>query len=449
MTIRVQDAVDGLSVGSFHWRLMALVGGIILLDGFDIQLAAFAGPAILAEWGLGASALAPAMAAALVGMAIGTGVGGAMGDRIGRRPALIGSVIWFGLLAMLTGLADNMTQLVALRLLTGIGLGAAVPNATALVAEWMPPRQRSYAVTAIIVAVPCGGMLGAALASWLIPAHGWRAAFAVGGLLPILIAGAMLRGLPESPLFLARIGQPAERIAALLARAGARFAPGSSFSAPEAVPGGGRVYAGAQLRSALGLGLAFFASMLALYGCLSWIPVLLSNAGFPLDQAIRGSMIFNLCGVIASFAAAWATPRLGSRTTLFAACGGALVAVTTWGLLLAEPGASNAMILLGVGGAGAGVLAMQVMLFGLAAHVFPVACRSAGIGYSASVGRIGAIMSAFGAGIVLGLPGGQTLYFTLIGLAIVVTVIGVALVDRHIPRYGAVKIKAGILENDA
>jgi len=412
MAVQVDPPVEGLALRGFHIRLLLLVGAIILLDGFDVQLAAFAGPAILRDWSVAAGALAPTMAAALVGMALGTGLGGAIGDRFGRRPALIGSVVCFGALSMLTALASDIPQLAILRFLTGIGLGAAVPNATALVAEWMPARVRNYAVTAIIVAVPCGGMIGAGFASWLIPAFGWRICFLLGGLLPLLLAIWMFRGLPESPVFLARRRALDE---------------GAAEDRSAAVG----VYSGALRRSSIGLAIAFFASMLALYAYLSWIPVLLAIAGFPMDRAIQGSLVFNLCGVVASFAAAWATPRFGSRPTLIAACLGALLATAGCAYMMGTGNASPAQILFALGAAGAGAFAVQVTLYSLAVHVFPPACRAAGIGYSASIGRLGAISSAFGAGILLGLPTGRPIYFVLIGAALIVSAMGVVVVNRH------------------
>lgn len=432
-TIPVQDALDTLPMAAFHWRLLAIIGATILLDGFDIQLAAFAAPAMLAEWKQGAGALAPAMAAGLIGMAIGTGLGGKVGDRAGRRLALLASVVWFGAAALLTAFAADLTQFAVLRFVTGIGLGAAVPNATALAAEWMPARVRNYAVTGIIVAVPCGGMIGAALASWLIPAFGWRFCFAVGGLLPVILGLVMWRSLPESPTFLARKPGEDRAVEALLRRAGAVFPAGARYLAPPGIAGEGRVYSGVLLRSAVGLAIAFFAGMLALYAYVSWIPVLLSGIGFPMDRAIQGSMLFNLCGVAAAFAAAWTGPRLGSRINLVAACGLALLATLACAWLISTPGASQAQVLAGIGAAGAGAFAVQCLLYSLAAHVFPVECRAAGIGYSASIGRLGAILSAFGAGFVLSLPSGQTAYFTLIAVAVVVAAGGVLLVDRHAP----------------
>ncbi|MBY8823882.1 MFS transporter [Sphingomonas colocasiae] len=436
MAIPIDQTVEGLPVTAFHIRLLALVGVIILLDGFDVQVAAFAGPAILAEWRTTPAMLAPAMAAALVGMAIGTGLGGMAGDRLGRRPALIGSVIVFGALSILTAFAPDITELAILRFLTGIGLGAAVPNATALVAEWMPARIRGYAVTAIIVAVPCGGMIGAGFASWLIPAHGWRLCMGLGGLLPLLLALVMWRSLPESPAILARRSGGVPALAVLLGRAGARVPADAVFVEVEPVGkgNGAGVYVGALRRSGIGLAIAFFASMLALYAYLSWIPVLLAGAGFPMDRAIQGSLVFNLCGVLASFVAAWATPRWGSRTTLIAACVAALLATGVCAVMMAGGRAPPAAILAALGAAGAGAFAVQVTLYSLAVHVFPVSCRAAGIGYSASIGRLGAIASAFGAGLLLALPSGGPAYFALIALACLVSALGVAIVDRHAPR---------------
>lgn len=386
------------------WRFLALICSVILLDGFDIQLAAFAGPAILKEWNLGPANLAPAVAAALIGMAIGAALGGVLGDRIGRRPAMILSVIWFGIWALASAHARDVNQLALLRLLTGLGLGAVVPAATALVAEGAPARIRTYAVTAVVVGVPFGGMLGAALASWLIPAHGWRAAFMAGGILPLMLAVLMWRFLPESPDF--------------------RRAPPS--------PGEGLLDPPLR-RSAIGLSLAFLASMLALYACLSWIPVVLASVGLPQGDAIRGSMLFNLCGVAASFAGAWLTMRIGSRGALLAGCGLGLVGVGVWAALILTPGMSNPARLAGVAAAGVGVGSLQVMLYGLATQVFPAERRAAGIGYAATFGRLGAIASAFGAGLVLALPAGKPLYFAVIAAAVAATALAVLLIDRHAP----------------
>lgn len=432
--VPVQDVVDGLALRAFHWRLLALVGGIILLDGFDIQLAAFAGPAILKDWQVGSAVLAPVMAASLVGMAFGTSIGGRIGDRFGRRPALIAAVVWFGATAMLTALCRDVPSLTAMRFITGLGLGAAVPNATALTAEWMPARSRNFTVTLISVGVPCGGIIGAAIASWLIPQYGWPAAFLLGGALPLLLSLVMLWALPESPILLARRADADARIAGLIARAGGTAR--GPFAPPPAVAAGGHVFGPALRRSTIGMGLAFFASLMAVYALLSWVPVLLTKTGFPMGSAIRGSMILNLSGVLGALALAWGMLRIGSRATIIGAAGAGLAALALWAGLLHLPGISDTVVLIGLALTGFTVLSLQALLLTLSAHVFPVECRSAGIGYSITIGRIGAILSAFGAGMLLAQPQGVLLFFLMIGVALILLAVGVLLVDRHIPRHG-------------
>lgn len=430
----IQQVVDDLAFTAFHARVLALVAGVILLDGFDIQLAAFAAPAILADWQIGSAALAPVMAASLIGMAIGTSIGGRIGDRHGRRAALIGAAFWFGATAMLTALCRDVTSFSVLRFVTGLGLGAAVPNAAALVAEWMPARTRNYALTVISVGVPCGGIVGAALASWLIPAYGWPAAFLVGGGLPLLLGLVMIGTLPESPILLARRGDADTRIAALVAQAGG--AVGGPFVSPPVVAKGGHVFSPLLRRSMIGMSIAFFAALMAVYALLSWVPVLLSGAGFEMASAIRGAMIFNLSGVATSFALTWLMLRVGSRRAMMGTIGAGLVALAFWTATLHLPGIAPGVILFGVALVGAGVLSLQVLLLTLSAHVFPVECRSAGIGYSISVGRLGAIASAFGAGLLLAAPNGVLLFFGLIAGAMILLAAAMLLVDRHLPPRG-------------
>ncbi|PKP71995.1 MAG: hypothetical protein CVT83_02195 [Alphaproteobacteria bacterium HGW-Alphaproteobacteria-5] len=428
--VAIQETIDELEFSPFHGRLLSLVAIIILLDGFDIQLAAFAAPAVLKDWQIGPAALAPVMAASLVGMAFGTALGGRIGDRFGRRPTLIGAALWFGLSAILTGFCTDVTSFSILRFITGLGLGAAVPNATALIAEWMPARSRHYAVTVISVGVPCGGIIGALIASWLIPAHGWPAIFWLGGALPVLLSFVMMRVLPESPILLARRGNQDDRIARMVARAGGTAA--GPFAPPPPVARDGQVFGPTLRRSTFGMGIAFFAALMGVYALLSWVPVLLSNVGFPMESAIRGAMILNLSGVAASFALTWLMLRIGSRRTIIGTAGAGIAALALWAVFLLVPGIPRGAIMLGVALAGASILSLQAMLLTLSAHVFPVECRSAGIGYSITFGRLGAILSAFGAGVVLALPNGTLLFFAMVTAALILLTGGVMLVDRHI-----------------
>src|SRR5688500_16316455 len=169
----------------------------------DGQLLANAIPALTIEWGQPRAAFATASAAAPFGMIIGGLLGGMLGDRAGRRTALIGSVITFGVLTLAAAFVTTIPMLALVRFLAGIGLGGAMPNAAALVAEFAPLRHRPLAITATIVCIPLGGFLGGLLAGQIIPVYGWRVLFVAGGLAPALLALSLLKILPESPGYLA------------------------------------------------------------------------------------------------------------------------------------------------------------------------------------------------------------------------------------------------------
>ena len=84
--------------------------------------------------GLQRSDFTTALAIGPFGMMVGGLAGGLAGDRFGRRPTLIGCVVLFGALTLMMALVESVVALSLLRLLAGIGLGGAMPNAATLAA---------------------------------------------------------------------------------------------------------------------------------------------------------------------------------------------------------------------------------------------------------------------------------------------------------------------------
>ena len=197
--VNVDAVLDAARLRGVSLIVAICAGAILILDGLDIQVIGMAAPDLVKDFGIDRSALAPALAAALLGMAFGASGVGALGDRWGRRPALLASTFLFGFATVLAATSRNVTELAIWRLITGIGLGGALPSAAALLAEFTAQRSRSQALGAALVGVPLGGILGAALAGELVPAYGWRAIFIVGGVLPVLAATFMYFVMPESP----------------------------------------------------------------------------------------------------------------------------------------------------------------------------------------------------------------------------------------------------------
>jgi len=243
----------GLASQALDTKLVIVAAAsLIVLDGMDGQLLANAVPAMMREWNLPRTAFATASAAAPFGMIFGGLLGGMVGDRAGRRTALLGSVITFGVLTLAAAFITTMPMLTLVRFAAGVGLGGAMPNAAALVAEFAPPRHRPLAITATIVCIPLGGFLGGLLAGKIIPLYGWRALFVIGGLAPAVLALSLVKILPESPGFLAARGSSGS-IALLFARD--------------------------LRRDTTSLIVAFMSCLLAIWMGFLWIPSMLTDAG--------------------------------------------------------------------------------------------------------------------------------------------------------------------------
>lgn len=313
-------------------------------------------------------------------------------------------------------------------------------------AEFTPLRWRNLAVSIAIVGVPIGGMLGASVAAVVIPTLGWRAIFVIGAALPALLVAAMWVWLPESPRYLAGRPARAEELSRLLGRVLGRGHDSSErFVVRQATTVQGRTRVGAIFAPGLRydtlvLWLIFFTNVSAVYAFFNWLPTVLSPAGLPLVTAIDGSFRFNLGGVFGALAGAVLMSRFGSRPVLAALALGAVLSTLAIGrspVLSAAPGASTSGLtefMWLMSAAGACISGLQVGMYSVAAHVYPTACRSTGVGWSLGMARFGGILSSFGgaAFFAVGL-GGKEFLMSIAG-ALVVTLAAVLALRRHMPK---------------
>lgn len=425
--------IDAAPWGGWQKAVILLVACAIILDGFDNQVLGFVVPVLIREWGITRAALAPVFALGYAGMVIGAAGGGLIGDRIGRRPALIFSVLLFGGATGLTMFAHDVTQLAILRAIGGLGMGAAMPNAATLLAEFAPRRRRSLAVTLGIVCIPLGGVGGGFIAAALLPNHGWQSLFLIGGILPALVALMLWWALPESPQFLA--GKPARRaeLIAMLRRIGLAVGDGAPLhfaAAPTPARSGvAGLFTAPVRRDTSLLWIAFFACLLSTYMVASWAPTLLGDAGLSLSLASLSVATFNIGGVIGAIAAALLIPMFGSRVVMLAmAAGGVLVAI---GLAAADGAIPTAALLALLAIEGGFINAAQTSLYVLASHVYSARQRATGVGTASGFGRNGAIVSSFVGAAVL--AAGWSAYFLTLAAGMAVVTLALALITRHAP----------------
>ena len=209
--VNVSDIIDSRAVGGFQLRAFLLCALVLFVDGFDVQTITYVAPTITREWGLNRGELWPALTGGLVGIMLGAIFLAPLADRFGRRRVIVYSCVTFGALTLLTLAADSLFSLAALRFLTGLGLGSALPNAIGLASEYAPHKRRALVVMFVGSGVSLGAIGAGIAATHLVEPFGWRAVFVVGGILPLLLAAVLGGWLPESIRFAALVpGRRAE-----------------------------------------------------------------------------------------------------------------------------------------------------------------------------------------------------------------------------------------------
>src|SRR5580704_10499015 len=176
----------------FRWVALALCAATMLVEGYDAQLMGYVVPGIARDWGVAPGSLTMAIAAGLIGMMFGGFLIAPLADSYGRRRVVLYSVIAFAILTIATAFVQDLPALIVLRLLTGFGLGGAMPNAIAITAEFSPSAKRASAVAAMFSSYSIGAGFGGIIAAWLIPSYGWGAVFVFCGGMALLLWPALL-----------------------------------------------------------------------------------------------------------------------------------------------------------------------------------------------------------------------------------------------------------------
>jgi AAHS family 4-hydroxybenzoate transporter-like MFS transporter len=406
-----------------------------LVDGFDNQASAFVAPALTADWHVAREALGPVFSAGAFGTLVGCMLIGPIGDMIGRKAVVAGSLVLAALLMLATASVTSLEQLIAIRFLTGIPLGALIPGTVVIANEWSPAKGRAAIVTIMACGFALGAILGGQLSSVLLPVYGWQSVFHAGAAGTALIAVAVMLWMPESVRFLSL--RPTDgkraRVEAILHK----FDPGLGAISEAAEPAPARgiglvtgLFAEQRAAMTLLLWAAFFMNALVLNFMTFWLPSILTGAGLPAAVAIRTSTLFQFGGLVGvvlmgAFAAKTGAWRLVVTGYLFSAA-----AVTLVGLLAGSP--RNAAI----AAAGFCVIGVQMSLAALTATLYPTAIRSTGTGWALGVGRFGSTVGPLVGGVLIGWHWALPQLFGTIALASACGFVLVLLLARRVTGAG-------------
>ncbi len=427
----VDEAIEQIGVGRFQWRLLLVNGLTWAADAMEVLLVGFILPSLIRNWQLSGQQAALVGTATFAGMFVGAWLWGMLGDRIGRRQVFLLTVLQTGLFGTLAAFSPNLTVLVILRFLTGTAMGGTLPVDYAIMAEYLPIKDRGRFLV-YLESFWALGTIVVALLAWVFipndPVNGWR--YVVGFSAVLGLLGLWIRrAVPESPRFLVINGRPAEAKAALeyvAAMNGRTLHIGQlQAMAPIAKPRFSRLWQPALVRKTLLLSLIWFSLSLGYYGIFTWLPQFFRAQQITLLPVYEYSLLLALAQIPGYLLAAFLVERWGRKQTLAAyllgsaLCSYLFMLASTASTIL-QSGMLLSFSLLGAWGA----------LYALTPELFPTEVRASGLGWTSAMARAAGMIAPLIGGYLLDNKLPLTLALTLYAAFFVIGAVATLFVGR-------------------
>ena len=402
MNLTIDEALTQGGAGRFQRRLLGIFGLVWAADAMQVIAIGFTAASIAASFGLSVLQALQTGTLFFLGMFVGATLFGRIADRIGRRKVLLLTVTCDAVFGIASVFAGDFTTLLVLRFLTGMAVGGTLPVDYAMMAEFLPPRNRGrwlvwlegfWAVGTIVIA------LTAWIAHLAGAAEPWRWIFAVAAF-PALIGIGLRFWVPESPMYLLRRGdEPGARAVidrVLVANGSRPLADDARLVAPPA-PGADQGLFGPELRRrSLGIFATWFLVSLSYYGVFVWLPSELVKGGFGFVRGYGFLVLMALAQVPGYALAAHGVERWGRKPTLqiflLLSAAGCLMFITATGpWLVAAALLLMSFALLGTWGA----------LYAYTPELYPTGLRGTGMGTASAVARVGGLLAPSLLGVVV------------------------------------------------
>lgn len=390
--ISVEQALQTAGVGKFQYRLFLIFGLVWMADAMQVLSIGFSAPSIAKTFAIPVPQALQTGTLFFIGMLVGAFVFGRLADRIGRRPVLMAAVVIDACFGVASAFAPDFTWLLALRFLTGIGVGGTLPVDYTMMAEFLPSDRRGrwlvllesfWAVGTILLAI-----LALVAVGWGNDA--WRVIFFVTGL-PALVGVVLRLYVPESPMYLNRSGR-SEQARAVLQRVA--DANGGKASIPPLRPELPvkktlfDLFSGTLRRRSIALGVAWALISIAYYGVFVYLPVKLSAEGFGF---MRGQEFLILLAVVQlpGFAlSAYGVERWGRKPTLIG-----FLLLSAVGCMFYSFGSATAIVVGSTLLMSFALLGTWGALYAFTPEVYPTDLRASGMGMAGAVARFGGLFA--------------------------------------------------------
>jgi AAHS family 4-hydroxybenzoate transporter-like MFS transporter len=399
-TLNITRVVDEQRFNLFGLSIIFISFLVMFSDGYALASAAYAAPSIVRQWHLNRAVMGPVFGASLFGMLFGAPIFGFLGDRFGRRGAIIGGCLLYGISSLAIVESHTLHQLIALRFVSGIGLGGLPPNTIALNAEFAPKRARATMIVFMFMGITVGGILPGAVSAYL-PSYGWQGLFFLGGAFSIAVALLAFLCLPESIKFLV-LRNATEQVArfARKLQPGISIAPDTHFLIDEKPRSGFSIrliFADGRAWMTPLLWMIFLANLMVNFFLNSWMPTLFQDSGLSVRQTALTTAMFYFGGIAGGITISRLLDKRG-----LAAIGGSFLLGCPIVAAIGTPNLSHKLLAVAVFFAGFCILGNQLGLNAVSGLLYPTAIRSNGVGWANSIGRFGAIAGPMIGGWLIG-----------------------------------------------
>ncbi len=396
-SMTIDDAIEHIGVGRFQWRLLLVNGLTWAADAMEVLMIGFLIGPVAAAFNIARPQAAYIGSLTFAGMFLGAWIWGSIADRIGRRKVFLWTVVQTAIFGTLAAFSPNFTMLLVLRFLTGTAMGGTLPVDYAIMAEYLPAKERGRFLIYLESFWAVGTIAVAALAWAFIPQFpelGWRFLIGVSALLGIL-GFWIRRSVPESPRFLMLQGRTDEARAALerVAQINNRpFDIGELVTETKNTAVRHSIWQPNLVRRSAMLSVMWFSLALGYYGIFTWLPSIFAASGFTFIQqyAYPLQLVLAFAQIPGYILAAVLIDRWGRKPTLAAyLVGGAifsfLFAVASTPTLFVVFSMLLSFVLLGAWGA----------LYVLTPEMFPTEVRTTGTGWASAMARVAGIIAPF------------------------------------------------------
>ncbi|TFD23364.1 aromatic acid/H+ symport family MFS transporter [Cryobacterium sp. TMS1-13-1] len=431
----IDDSTDARQRKTLRW-VVAITAFALIFDGYDLVVYGTVVSTLLRDPSQ-IGALDPVQAGllgsyALMGVMVGALAAGAVGDYFGRRKIMLINIVWFSIGMAATAMTTSVTAFGLMRFLTGIGVGALIATAGAMIAEFAPAGRRNFYNALVYSGVPAGALIASLLAMMLSDSIGWRGMFLIGALpIAVLLPIALVK-LPESPKWLYSRGRIFEA-EVLSARTGIpMLADGVTMAAvPSDHVGQRSGFPGLAskrfLLPTVLLGLMSFSGLLLTYGLNTWLPEIMLQYGYGKNYSLLFLVTLNAGAVIGGLVASRAADRFGPRRIVSSTFG-----LATLSLILITLHLPLGVLLSAVAVAGVGTLGTQVLIYGFVSNYYTTPVRAAGVAWCAGFGRLGGIFGPLLGGFLIAAgAASQVAFFVFAGVALFGALV-TAFVPRHV-----------------